>query len=202
MKKSERVLRELLIGVIKRKEKFSQKELAKKCKVSIGLVNQIIKKLEQIGVVQIFPKGLRIIDPNKLLFHWAAHRSIKKELEGFYIPKSPEEIEKTLPNCVIFTAFSGWKLLTGRTPADYREVIVYVPKKDRAVIEAWLKEKKPRRGLENFFVVYTEDIHLIKNSHKNIAPLPQIFVDLYSLASISSKYFIKDILEKYPGFKL
>ncbi|MEM2927996.1 MAG: hypothetical protein QW303_02125 [Nitrososphaerota archaeon] len=202
MKKEEKILREILIGIKEGKETFFQKEISEKCNVSIGLVNKVIKKLELQNSLQRKNKGFSIIDPSKILLYWAIKRQIKKEInEKYYIKSTIETIEKTLPACAIFTAFSAWKLLTGRVPADYREVYIYVPKKEEKMIKLWLKENKIFKGPENLFIIYINDDHLIKNSKKNIAPLPQIFVDLYSIGGISSKYFLKDILETNPEFK-
>lgn len=200
--KIERIYREILIGVIERKEKFYQNGLSKECEVSIGLVNKTIKSLEKIGAIQRLTRGFTIIDPSKIILQWAAKRKIREEIDESYLIKKPvTEIEKTLPGCVIFTAYSGWRLLTDRVPADYREVIVYVPKKEKEMISLWLKSNKPSKGPKNLSIIYTSDNHLIEKSEDNIAPVPQIFVDLYSLASPSSKYFLKDILELHPYFK-
>jgi len=202
MRKEERILREILTGIKEGKERFFQKDISKVCNVSIGLVNKVIKKLEFQGSVQRGGRGFSVIDANKILFYWATKRRIKEEVsEKYYIKSSVENIEKTLPNCVIFTAFSGWRLLTGRVPADYREVYVFVPKGSEEVMRLWLKGNKPSKGPENLFIIYTDDEHLIKNSKKNIVPVPQIFVDLYSVGGISSKYFLNDILEVNPEFK-
>jgi len=203
MKKEEKIFREILIGMLGKREKFYQKEISEICKVSIGLVNKVVSKLEEQGSIQRKIKGFSVIDPNKILMYWATKRNLNKDLsEKYYIKKSVTDIEKTLPNCVIFTAYSGWRLLTGRTPADYREIYVYVPVEKKELMRLWLKENKPSKGLENLFIIYTDDEHLIKNSKKNIAPVPQIFVDIYSLAGISNKYFLKDMMEVYSIFEL
>lgn len=192
-----------MTSVLSEKARFQQKALSKKCKVSIGLVNKTIANLERAGAVQRAGRGFSVIDPNKILLEWATSRNLQKEAKGFCIRKTTGDIEKTMPACAIFTAFSGWRLLTKRTPADYREVYIYVPEKDRWMVEQWLKDNKPVKGLKNLFIIYTNDAHLLKQSKKNIAPAPQIFVDIYSIASLSSKYFLRDILEKYPelGFE-
>lgn len=199
--KTERIFREILIGVLEGKERFFQKEISQKCEISIGLVNKTIKKLELAGSLQIFKRGFSIIDPNKILLYWATRRNIQKEASGYYVKTSIEQIEKTLPSPVIFTAFSGWKLLKKRTPADYREIYVYVYENERKMIEEWLKEKKPAKGPPNLFIIFTKDKHLVKNSKNNIAPLPQIFVDIYSISSMMGKYFLNDILEEYPQLR-
>ena len=79
MKKYERIYREILNGILNKKEKFSQLELSKKCYVSIGLVNKTLKKLKEIGAVEIFPMQFRILDTSKIIFDWATKRNLNKE---------------------------------------------------------------------------------------------------------------------------
>ena len=110
------------------------------------------------------------------------------------------ELEKSLP--FIFTGFSAWHLLRKKVPFDYNKVYIYIPKSEKNVFDIWLKDKPIINGRENLFVMFTDDIHLIENSKKKIAPIPQIFVDIYSLAGFENKYFINDILEAYPIFKI
>jgi len=201
MKKYERIYREILNGILNKKEKFSQLELSKKCYVSIGLVNKTLKKLKEIGAVEIFPMQFRILDTSKIIFDWATKRNLNKEVsEKYFIDMKTAEIEKSLP--FILTAYSAWRLLTKSIPFEYSKVYVYVPETQRDIFKMWLKDNPVKKGRENLFVIFTEDKHLIENSKKKIAPLPQIFVDIYSLPEFESKYFIKDILEKYPQFKI
>lgn len=110
------------------------------------------------------------------------------------------EIEKSLP--FILTGYSAWHLLSKSAPFDYNSIYVYVPKNQQKLFDIWLKDKPTAASKENLFIIPTGDRHLIENSKRKIAPLPQIFVDIYSLADIQSKYFIKDILDKYPLFKI
>ena len=202
MLKEERIYREILIGVQRKKGLFYQNRVSKECGVSIGLVNKTIKKLERQSSIQKKVKGFSVIDPSKVLLYWATRRNIQKDVSTkFCIKKDISSIEKTLPSCVIFTGYSGWRLSTGRTPVDYREVYVYMKKKDEDKIDLWLNENKPSKGLENLFIMCIDDLHLINNSEKNIAPIPQIFVDLYSMGGLSSKYFLNDILDVHPEFK-
>lgn len=201
MKAKERLYREILVGVLDKRKSFTQLELSKICEVSLGLVNKTIKELKDIGAVDIGLRQFRVIDPAKLLFNWATKRNIKKDISASYSINLPiTELEKELP--FILTAYSGWRLLSNSVPFDYNEIYCYVPAKDNRLLDLWLKDKKLSRGKENIFIIYTDDSHLIKNCPKKIAPLPQIFVDIYSLAGLASKYFISDILEKYPLFKI
>ncbi len=201
MKLKERIYREILIGVLNKKKSFTQLELSKICEISLGLVNKVIKELKEIGAVDVGLRQFRVIDPSKILFNWATKRNLKKYISVSYSISLPiTELEKEMP--FILTAYSGWRLLSKSVPFDYSEVYCYVPAKDNRLLDLWLKDKKISRGKENIFVIYTDDNHLIKNSPKKIAPLPQIFVDIYSLSGLASKYFISDILEKYSLFKI
>lgn len=201
MKTYEKIYREILINALENKESFTQLGLSKKCCVSLGFVNKLIKRLEEIGAVSIQQRQFRIIDTSKIIFDWAIKRRIKRDIsERYFIDMSITELEKSLP--FIFTGYSAWRLLKNSVPFDYDEIYVYVPIKQKELFKIWLKDKPLKKGKENLFVIFTDDEHLIENSKKKIAPLPQIFVDIYSISSLASKYFIKEILEEYPIFKI
>lgn len=201
MKIYEKVYREILIKILKKKESFTQLGLSKECEVSLGFVNKIIKRLKEIGAVDIQRRQFRIVDSSKIIFDWASKRRIKKDVsEKYFVDMNINEIEKSLP--FIFTGYSAWRLLTNSMPFDYDEVYIYVPIEEKEFFKIWLKDKPIKKGKENLFVIFTDDKHLIKNSEKKIAPLPQIFVDIYSIGKLASKYFIKEILDKHPIFKV
>ena len=187
--------------ILEKNEGFTQLELSKKCHVSLGFVNKVIKKLAEIGAVDIQRRQFRIIDSSKILFDWASKRRIKKDLsESYCIDMNIDDIEKSLP--FIFTAYSAWRLLMNSLPFDYDEIYIYVPIEEKKLFRMWINDKPIKKGKENLFVIFTDDEHLIKNSKKKIVPLPQIFVDIYNLRGIASKYFIKEMLDKYPIFKV
>ncbi len=201
MKIYEKIYREILVKILEKKEKFTQLDLSKTCDVSLGFVNKIIKNLSEIGAIDIQRRQFRIIDSSKIIFDWASKRRIKKDIsEKYFINMNVTEIEKSLP--FIFTGYSAWRLLTNSVPFDYDEIYVYIPIEKKGLFKIWLKDKPIKKGKENLFVIFTDDEHLIKNSKNKIAPIPQIFVDIYSMGSLASKYFIIEILDKYPVFKI
>jgi len=201
MKKIDRIYREILIGVLDKKGYFTQLDLSKKCSVSIALVNKVLKKLEVVGAVEIFPMGFRVVDASKIIFDWAASRNLQKDIsEKYFIDMDVLEIEKSFP--FILTAYSAWRLLKKSTPFEYRNVYVYVSNDDKNLFKIWLRDKPIKKGRENFFVIFIDDKHLLENSKKKIAPIPQIFADIYSLSEFESKYFIKEILDSYPVFRI
>jgi hypothetical protein len=142
-----------------------------------------------------------VLDALKILLDWAAKRNFLREIkEEYCINMDLSEIEKSLP--FIFTAYSGWRFFNKSIPIEYGKVYIYVPEDKKELFKIWLKDKPLGKGKENLFIIFTDDSHLIKNSEKKIAPIAQIFVDLYGLSDMESKYFIKDILNKYPIFKM
>lgn len=199
MKKYERIYREILIGILNKKKNFTQLELSKNCEVSIGLVNQTIKRLKEIGAVEVFSMRFRVLDASKMLFDWAAKRNFSGDInEKYCVNMDFLEMEKSLP--FILTAYSGWRFTNKNIPIEYNKVYSYVPDDKKELLRIWLKDKQLIKGRENLFIIFTDDNHLIKNSKNKIAPIPQLFVDLYGLNDMQSKYFIKDILDKYPIF--
>src|SRR3989344_7636179 len=190
MKKSEIVYREILINVLNKKTLLTQLELSKKCNISLGYTNRVINQLAQMHALQIMNRGFKIIDANRILMQWAVIRKINNEAKPFSIDLSTEELEKIVPSIAIFTAFSAWKFLKNKVPIDYREVYVYVNEKHKHFFDLWLnKQKLNKNKIPNLYVIYSKDDHLFKNSKNNIAPLPQIAVDIYSISNLGSKYF-------------
>ena len=201
MKKHERIYREILIGVLNKTERFTQLGLSKKCYLSISLVNKVLKNLVEIGAVEIFPMQFRVLDPSKIIFYWAAKRNIHKDItQKYYLDMKIIEIEKSLP--FILTAFSAWRFLRKSVPFEYNQIYIYVPESEKKLFDLWLRDKPVKKGHENLFVMFTDDRHLIEVSKKKVVPIPQVFVDIYSLAGFENKYFINDILENYPIFKI
>jgi len=201
MKKYERIYREILMGMLEKKDSFTQLEISKKCRVSIALVNKVVNKLEESGAIEIFPMKFRVLDASKIALEWATKRNIQKDIsEKYSIDVNVLEIEREFP--FILTAYSAWRLLKKSVPFEYGKVYGYVSKKDIELFKIWLKDKPLKKGKDNLFVIYTDDEHLIESSKKKIAPIPQIFVDIYSLEGIEGKYFIKEIFNSYPLLKL
>ena len=203
MKKAERIYREILINVLNNKLSFTQLEISKNCQVALGYVNKVIKNLEQIKALQIMQRSFKIIDPSRILMQWAVMRKINNESLSFSIDLNVEELEKMIPGVALFTAFSAWKFLKKRVPADYREIYVYVHEKDKKIFELWLsKQKTNKNRLPNLYIIYSKDEHLFRNGKNNVAPIPQIVVDTYSISNISSKYFFSEMIKEYEEFSL
>jgi len=168
---------------------FKQKELSEICKISLGTVNPIIHKLEGIGALERKPLGFRLIDPKRALLYWAVTRDLEKDITyTTFVPISPEEIESSLPRGVVLTAFSGFRAKLNKTPGEYGQVFVYSDSDE--VQRAFKPTQRERR---NLFVLRSDE-HLARLSKDGVAPLVQLYVDLWQLGAPASRFV--DELEK------
>lgn len=185
MKKGERVLREILYRFYELGERFmSQKALAESCKLSLGSVNPVVRRIEQLGTIEKKPLGFRITDVMRILLYWASKRNLARDIVySASSTLSAAEIEEGLPRGSILTAYSGFKARFGEIPADYHEIYVYA---DPAEIE---RRFPKTRGRRRNLLVLKPDEHLSRLSRDGIAPLAQIYVDLWQLGE-PAKIFV------------
>jgi len=182
MKKLELIYNKIIEEVLENKNyKLTQKGLSKELKISLSTVNYALKPLINMGAIKINLKNFNIINAKKILYYWASLRSIEKDIVyKTRVDKNVIDIEKSMPNLVIFTAYSAYKFKFKDAPADYSEVYVYGNKDE-------IKERfKEAKGNPNLFVL-KKDI--------NKLTLANLFVDLWNLREWYAKDFL-DALEK------
>ena len=191
--KKERVYREILYGVLEKNiRSFKQIELSKECKLSLSTVNYALEPLERMNAIEKKRFGFSVIDARKILLFWASIRKIEREIVyQTYLNESVEKIESEIPANSIFTAYSAFKFRFKEIPSEYSEVIVYGEKEDF----------EKRFGKENLkfksnLIVLKLDEHLLKFK---IAPLAQIYVDLWNSPTWYAKDFLKKMEEKLHG---
>ncbi len=184
MKKNQRVLREMLYRTYERGERFmSQKTLAQVCGLSLGTVNPLMGKLEQIGAIEKKPMGFRVTDAKRVLLYWANTRGLVKDIvysANSHLPL--KEIEAGMPKGAILTAYSGYRARFGNVPADYDAVYVYA---DPLAVKRRFPPEKGRR--KNLFVL-AFDPHLARLSKGGAAPVAQIYVDLWQLGAPANRF--------------
>ncbi|MBI2578112.1 MAG: winged helix-turn-helix domain-containing protein [Candidatus Aenigmarchaeota archaeon] len=184
--KIERVYREILFQLLEKKKNFfSQKKLAEECGISIGSVNHALKPLESMGAIEKKHMGFRVLDAKKMLLYWASVRKLQRDVVYQTHSDAPvEEIEKSMPE-VVFTAYSGYKMLFRSVPSDYGEVYVYG---DEHIAERFpLKKGKPN------VIVLRMDEHLRK--FKSV-PMAQLFADLWNINTWYAQEFLKALEAK------
>lgn len=184
MRKIDRVLCEILHRFYEHGERFfNQKGLSATCKISLGTINPLIGRLEQLGAVERKPLGFRLIDPKRALLYWAVTRELGRDVAyTTFVPGRVDELEKELPKGSILTAYSGFRAKFKSIPADYEQVFVYA---DPAVIKRAFKPTSLEK--RNLFVL-SPDEHLQHLSESDVAPLVQVYVDLWQLGAPANRF--------------
>lgn len=202
MRKFERVYRELLLCSLREVPLVRQEDIALKCKVSLGLVNKAVRKLEVAMAVEATRSGVRVLSPARLLNLWAVERDLGKDVWRKFRLDPVAEVEKNLPRSVLATGFSGWCSVSGRRPADYDRLYFYVT--DVEDFELWFgfRESRVRMVNPNVFVLRVDDEHLLRSSEKGVVCVPQLYVDIYSADGPEAPAFLRDIALVYPSLKL
>jgi len=200
--KTERIYRELLLQALSGVSSVKQDDLAKLCRISLGLVNKTVRKLESAGATEATRHGVRILSPTRILNLWATERRLGRDVMRAFRLDPLEKVERELPRDAVLTAFSAWASLTGSRPAEYSRLYFYVH--DVAGFERWLsfREARTRKANPNVFVLYTDDPHLFSTSRDGIAPLPQVYVDIYSIGGPEAAPYLKDIVKAHPELSL
>ncbi len=191
MKKAELVLREILFQAIEKNNRtLTQASLARRLYVSLSTVNSIVKALSNMGAVEIMPKNFRTMDIKKILFFWASKRNINKDIIFATRVDAPvREIEKAMPDNIVFTAYTAYKLIFNDVPADYSEVYVYGDES--------LKVRFPKKsGIPNLFVLKKDKFIATYGKTTTIA---NTFVDLWNLREWYAKEFVKALEERLRG---
>lgn len=187
MKKTELVYNEILYNYYELKNrKLTQSFLSKELDISLSTVNNALKPLKEMNVIRTNPMNFVVIDPYKMLLFWATKRRFAADI--FYktrIEESVSEIEKLMPEEVIFTAFSAFKFRFGEVPADYSEVYVYAEKK-------WRERFSERNGPPNIIFLKKEEM---LEKYGKITTLAQTFVDLWNINTWYAQEFLKELEE-------
>lgn len=191
MKKLDRVPREILHQFYEGGERFfQQKKLSETCGISLGTINPLIKRLARMGAIHRRPQGFRVVDVDRLLTYWAVTRDIHKDVTySTYVPERVKKIESDMPDNAILTAYSGYSNNFERTPGDYDEVYVYA---DSKIMRRKFRERPSEKPN---LITLSPDDHLEKLSRDGVAPLPQLYVDLWQLGQ-PAKRFVKEIKDK------
>jgi len=193
MKKIEIIWRELLFQVIeKHRRQFTQKELAGKFGFSTSTIFQSLKVPRKMGAVRATGRFFIVEDPEKLLYHWASIRDLKRDILFAGRVELPVlEIEGRMPEGVIFGGFSAARLILKESPADYDKVYVYINLKSQiSNLESRFEFIK---GNPNLFILKADKF---MENYGQITTLAQTFVELWNLPDWYAKEFVKDLKER------
>jgi len=218
MKKIEIIWRELLFQGIEKNNppspprlrsglrwagrRFTQKDLAKKFNFSTSTVFQALKIPRKMGAVRVTGRNFTLEDPEKLLYHWASVRNLKKDIIFSGRVNLPVlEIEGRMPPDVTFGGFSSARQTLGEPPADYDRVYVYARNADQVKKRFKFEKAHPRRdfggqGRKNVIVLKADEFLA---GYGQTTTLAQTFVDLWNLPDWYAKEFVKALKEKIDG---
>ena len=190
MKKIELVYREILFQAMEKNNKvLTQSYLAKTLKISLSTVNLAIKHLEKMNAVKVKNRSFSIIDTKKILYYWASIRNLEKDIIfKTRVEATIREIEKQMPNDIVFTAYSAYKFKFKDVPSDYTEVYVYGE-------EDIKKRFKENNQTPNLFVLKKD-----KTIDKYGTTTANLFVDLWNLRQWYAKEFLKALEAKIERF--
>lgn len=191
MLKSGVVWRELLESSGSR---MSQLGLSRALHISLSTVNNAVRPLAAMGAVKILPRGLRVIDRQKLLLYWASMRDLYRDV--VYSTRtggSPSHVEKSMPAAVIYTAFTAYRFRYGSAPADYGEVYVYSGEPDEVE-----RRFPPRDGPADLFVLRM-DPRLADLSEDGLAPDSQVFADLWNIREWYAREYVNELGVRLHG---
>jgi len=191
MKQTEIVIREILYQAIEGKNtKLTQSYLSNSLELSLSTVNKLIKILSEMGAVEIQRRSFRIMDIKKIILYWASIRNLKKEIIYSTRVELPvNDIEKLMPDNIIFGGYSAHKFLFNNVPADYSEVYIYG---EEDIKKRFPEKKEPH----NLFVLKKDK--LIEKYGKTTT-IANTFVDLWNMKEWYAKEFLKAMEEKLNG---
>lgn len=191
MLKEEITLREILSQFMSGQKNLTQAYLSRELEVSLGMVNKTLSKLRQIGAVRIGLRSFTIIDYNRILLYWATIRNIERDIiYSTRVNLSVQEIERSVPPGVIFTAYTGTRLSFAEVPADYSEVWLYTQDETAGELRRRFRENNLPRNL----IVLRSDYRLFDSVKKfsrnsNSVTIPQLYADLWNIPTWYGKEF-------------
>lgn len=190
MKKIEIIWRELLYQAVEQKNhQFTQKDLAKKFGFSTSTIFQALKTPRKMGAVRVTGRFFTLEDPEKLLYHWASVRNLKKDIIFSARVELPVlEIEGRMPPDVVFGGYSSARQNLVESPADYDKVCVYSEN-----IEEIKKRFDFRKGSENLIVLKPDEF---LSDYGQTTTLAQTFVDLWNFSEWYAREFANALKEK------
>lgn len=192
MNKTEQVYREILYCILEKKKfTMTQLDLSRRLNISISNVSHSLKALKKMGAINIHPMNFEIVNPKKILYYWAGIRNVQKDvIFETRIDKNVTEIEKSMPQDIIYAAYSAYKFKFRNIPADYSEVYVYSDEKALNELKKRLDIKKANINMPNLFVL-KKDENMDKYSKK--MTIANIFVDLWNIKEWYARDFLKAI---------
>ncbi|MFH1641383.1 MAG: winged helix-turn-helix domain-containing protein [Nanoarchaeota archaeon] len=184
MNNKEIVYREILYNVMEKNNRnLTQSHLAKTLQLSLSTVNNAMQPLRNMGAIKINPRNFIVLDAKKILYYWASVRNLEKDIiYKTRVDMPVKEIEKNMPDDIIYSAYSAYKYKLKDVPADYSEVYVYGTD---------LEKRFPsNKNAPNLFVLKKDKL---AEKYGKTMTIAQLFVDLWNVKEWYATEFIKGL---------
>lgn len=197
MQKIETIWHYLLWDALEKGEfRHTQKAISERFDYSLSTINLAVKKVEVIGGIKMSGKFFTVSDVKKLLYFWATHRNLSKDIiYKTWVDQPILEIEGLIPNGAIFACYTGAREILKESPSDYSKVYFYFDEGSLDIV----KKRFPFNKSENpnLFVLKA---YSWQRDYGLTASLPQTFVDLWNLSDWYAKDFLVALERKIDGF--
>ena len=189
------IIRILLVNSIQNNPNLQVNTLAKKADISSAMAKRLVLRLERSEYVSI-RKGVKVIDPIKLMMAWGYTYSIRElEREEFIAAERPQYVMLKIANKArlwrlkyAFTLFSATEHIHPYVaPSDTH---LYILKKDLKAWDSLFRqenilptEKGGNVGMAKVVCLLVDEEYLEGVSEVrdvNIVSLPQLYADLFS----------------------
>lgn len=190
LSRTEWVWRHLLVRALAGRRRHSLSALAVELGLSKTTVHAALDRPRAIGVVETSRRGIRMLDPERLLLLWAGNRDLNRDV--LYTTRTaghPYEVEDTLSTAFVLGGFASYRLDFGRnTVADYDTVLAYGPANKAS------KLFPPRRSGATRVLILEADPLLA--GYGWYTPRPQTYVDLFNLPGWQAARFVIDMTRR------
>lgn len=195
--KTEQVWRHLLVGSLER-GRFrypSVTAVARDLDLGGSTVHRALQRPLEMGAVRVRSgRGLRVIDPYRLLFLWAGHRNLRADVVSERTVSLPApEVEQLLPGARFVLGGFGAVVARqgGNFIAAYDRVVCYGDPADlpTALGEAPIGETT---------VVVLQPDRLL-HRYGRVTPLAQAYVDLFNLPGWPAARFVSALTSEIIG---
>lgn len=195
MQKIETIWHSLLWDALEKREfRHTQKAISEHFGYSLSTVNLAIKEAESVGAIKMSGKFFTVSDVKKLLYFWATHRNLTRDIiYKTWVDEPVLEIEGLIPDGAILGCYTAAKNILSEPPADYSKVYFYF---DEDKLDIVKKRYPPAKGNNNLFVLKTYSKQI---DYGNITTLPQTFVDLWNLSDWYAKDFLTAMERRIDG---
>lgn len=190
MKKIEIIWRELLYQAIEKDNRqFTQKGLAEKFNFSTSTIFQALKAPRKMGAIRVTGRFFVLEDPEKLLYHWASIRNLKKDtIFSTRVELPVLEIEGKIPPDAVFGGYSSARQKLTEPPADYDKVHIYSQN-----LEGIKERFSLQKGNPNLIILQPDEF---LTEYGQTTTLAQTFVDLWNLSEWYAKEFTNALKKK------